>query len=333
MSEKRKNNSIDTEKIRTSVPVLQDLSEPETSAEKAKGFIRDFINRFRSRRSTAKKEPFKANPKVVFAILGIICAALIILSSIFDQVAAPFRTAASYLIVPAQSGINVVGSWLADRFDEFRTLQDLSEENRALREENDRLKAENNDLIQENSEIERYRELLELKNEYRNFETTAAQIISKDPSKWFSTFTINKGTEQGIARNMNVVAHGGLVGVISEVGRNYAVVRTVIDDSSNISAMFERSTDLCVVSGNLSSMEDNVIDFSDASVSVELSEGTSVVTSNVSSIYLPGLLIGYISDYKIDGNELTQSGHITPVVDFEDLSEVLIILQLKETMD
>ena len=206
-------------------------------------------------------------------------------------------------------------------------------ENRKLQDQIDELMAENNDLRQQSDKLERYEEILELRSEYADYDTVAAEIISKDASKWFSTFTISKGTNHGLQKNMNIVAHGGLVGVITDVGPNYAVVRTIINDSSNISAMFENGTDLCVVSGNLISMENNLIDFSEASVTVEINEGDAVVTSNVSSIYLPGLLIGYVADHKIDGNELTQSGHVTPVVDFDNLSEVLVITKLKEISD
>lgn len=298
-----------------------------------KSSFKDFLNRFRIHKASGKKEPFKANPKILFAILAVLCVALIILSSIFEQVAAPFKTAASYLIVPSQSGINKVGSWLSDRFDEFKGLQNLAEENRQLQARIDELLAENNELRQQSDKLARYEEILELRSEYENYDTIAAEIISKDASKWFSSFIISKGTNHGIQKNMNVVAHGGLVGVITDVGSNYAIVRTIINDSSNISASFESKTDLCVVSGNLVSMEDNLIDFSEASVTVEINEGDAVVTSNVSSIYLPGLLIGHVADHQIDGNELTQSGHVTPVVDFDNLSEVLVITKLKEITD
>ena len=314
-------------------PRLKNLTEPESGSDKAKHFLKDFLNNFKIHRSPGKKEPFKANPRILFAVLGGICAALIILSAVYEPIARPFRTAASFIVVPAQNGINIVGSWMSDRLDDLRSRQDLAEENRALRKTNEELRSMNNELRQQSDKIERYEELLDLKSEYSNYDTIAAQIISKDASKWFSSFTVNKGSNHGVMQNMNVVAQGGLVGVVSEVGPTYSTIRTVINDSSSISAMFEYSTDLCIVRGNLTSMENNIIDFSDASVTVSLSEGDAVVTSNVSSIYLPGLLIGYITDFRTDGNELTQSGHIRPVVNFDNMSEVLIITKLKETSD
>ncbi len=312
---------------------LNDYTEPPTTGEKTKFYLKDFLNNFKIHKSPGKKEPVKANPKILFAILAIICAVLIILSSIFESVAKPFKSAAAVVVVPAQGGINVVGTWLSQKLSVLNTMAALAEENAELKREISELRGTNNQLRLENEEVKRYEALLDLKNEYSDYETIAAKIIAKDASKWFSSFTINKGENDGIKQNMNVVAKGGLVGVVSDVGPNFATVRSVINDDSNISAMFDYSTDICMVNGNLTSMADNIIDFSSASVTVEIEVGDAVVTSNVSSIYLPGLLIGYVTDFATDGNELTQSGHIAPVVDFENLSEVLVINQLKETSD
>lgn len=314
-------------------PGLIDITEGPAPAEKTRRKLADFLNNFKIHKSPGKKEPFKANPKILFGILIAICIVLIILSALFEQVARPFKTAASYFVIPAQSGINVVGTWLTDQFDRFNTIENLTAEIEELKKTNEELRAENRELLQENSEVERMKSMLALKDEYSDYETVAVKIISKDASKWFSTFTVNKGTNDGIQKNMNVVAQGGLVGVVTDVGPNFSTVRTVINDDSNISAVFEYTTDLCVISGNLTAMQDYVIDFSNASINADIHVGDAVVTSNVSSIYLPGLLIGYVNDYQTDGNELTQSGHITPIVDFDNLSEVLIITRLKETHD
>lgn len=312
---------------------LVDLTEDPTAGEVAGSRLKSFLNNFRIHKAPWKKEPFKFNPKVLFAILAIICVAFIVFSALNENVSRPLKNAASYVVVPAQGGINVLGSWLSKRIDELRSIQNLSDENDKLRKEIDELKFENNQLKQQNSEMDQLQRLVDLKNEYQDYDTIAAKIISKDGSKWFSSFTVNKGSADGVKKNMNVVAQGGLVGVVSDVGINYATVRTVINDDSSISAMFEFTSDLCFVNGNISTMDENMIDFTNTSITVDIAKGDAVLTSNVSSIYLPGLLIGYVKDYHTDGNELTQSGHITPVVDFDNLTEVLIINQLKETSD
>ena len=83
----------------------------------------------------------------------------------------------------------------------------------------------------------------------------------EDSGNWFSTFTIDKGSKDGIAADMNVMAGSGLVGIVTEVGPTWAKVRSIIDDSSNVSAMVLSTSDRCIVSGDLSLMSDNQIRF------------------------------------------------------------------------
>lgn len=167
--------------------------------------------------------------------------------------------------------------------------------------------------------------------DYAQFNKVGAEIISKDPGNWYSTFVINKGTRHGLAVDMNVMADGGLVGIITEVGDNWATVRSIIDDESNVSAMIANTSDHCTVTGNLTLINSGKIDFSQLAIEEgTVSVGEAVVTSNVSEKYQTGLLIGYISDMTLDSNNLTTSGTIIPAVDFKHLREVLVITDLKQ---
>ena len=187
----------------------------------------------------------------------------------------------------------------------------------------------------EQSELETLQELYELDQTYSSYKTTGARVIARGSNNWFQTFTIDKGSDDGIKINMNVIAGSGLVGIVTDVGKNYAVVQSVIDDTSNVSAMIDSTGDHCIVSGDLELMsENNMIRFTDLEDSDdEVEVGSAVVTSNISSKYVPGLLIGYITDIDGDTNHLTKSGRLTPVVDFKHLQDVLVILQLKESGD
>ena len=312
---------------------IKDINEPEQASEKARRSARVFFEKFKKHGPKNRRAPKKVNSKVLFIILAFICAALIILTAVNEKFAQPFKYAASLIITPAQSGINAIGSWLSDEIDGFRSMEELKEENEALKEQIDELTAENTLLQSQDDELSRLKELLELQDVYSQYETTAAQVVAVDSSGWFSTFTINKGSADGIEKNMNVITKDGLVGLVTDVGLNFSTVRSIIDDESNISAMFQKNSELCIVSGNLTLMDDNLLELSDVSASASISEGDEIVTSNISSVYLPGLLIGYVSSSSLDGSELTQSGYITPVVDFSNISEVLVILELKETSD
>ena len=130
---------------------------------------------------------------------------------------------------------------------------------------------------------------------------------------------------------LNVVAGGGLVGRITSVGPNWSRVTSIISDNSNVSGMTLATGDNLIVSGDLQMMAQGVIPFSKLVDSQDaVAEGDKVVTSDISDKYLPNILIGYISTINKDTNNLTKSGYLTPVVDFEHLSEVLVITDKKQ---
>ena len=138
----------------------------------------------------------------------------------------------------------------------------------------------------------------------------------------------------GIQVDMNVIAGSGLVGIVTRVGDNWAQVRAIIDDMSNVSAQVLSTSDLCFVKGDLQLMETGLIQISQLrDPEGEASIGDTVVTSHVSDKYHSGILIGYINELTLDSNNLTRSGTLTPAVDFEHLHSVLVITDLKQSVD
>lgn len=312
----------------------KDKTVPETNTEKIGKFTKSILSNLKIHKAPDQESFFsRIKPKYVFLTLGLICVLCMILSLTVENFSKPFKAVANVIIVPAQEGINNIGLWISDQLDRQSDIVALNEENAQLKEEIDELTAENNTLKQYEASLKELEDLLELKNTYTEYETVAAQIVSKNSDKWFSTFTINKGSNDGIEVDMNIVAEGGLVGIVTDVGPNYSTCRSIIDDGNNVSAMLRDSSDICVVTGSLTLMESNLISFSDLSYDAEIYDGCAVVTSQVSSKYLPDLLIGYVESYGSDGNGLTISGYITPAVDYEKLAYVLVITQLKETSD
>lgn len=277
-----------------------------------------------------KKNQTSATNRYLLVGLSLFCILMMVFSSFSDKVSGPFKVLANYTVIPLQQGINQIGGWLGDLSDNFETLQQLRTENEKLLEQVDSLVTENSTLQEERYELERLRELYQLDQNYSDYEKTAAHVIGKDSGNWFSTFTIDKGSEDGIEVDMNVMAGSGLVGIVVEVGPSWAKVRSIIDDSSNVSGMVLSTSDRCIVSGDLSLMDDGQIRFEQMENNEnEVSVGDQIVTSYISDKYLQGILIGYVSEVTVDSNNLTRSGYITPAVNFKDLQEVLVITTTK----
>ena len=279
-----------------------------------------------------KGEKFTLPGKYLLFILTILCTWLIVITFNTNFLSAPISAAGGFLLIPLQDGISKAGDWLSTRSEELVQIRYLLNENEELKAQVDELTMENIRLQQDRYELTNLRELYDLDAQYDEYDKVGARIIAKDAGNWFHSFVINKGYEDGLAIDMNVLAGSGLVGRIIDVGPNWAKVMSIIDDNSNTSGMVLSTSDNLVVRGSLVLYADGLISFEMLIDSADrVVEGDKIVTSNVSDKYLPGILIGYISSITVDSNNLTKSGMITPAVDFEHLEEVLVITELKQT--
>ena len=272
----------------------------------------------------------KLKSKHLLIIFISICVILMGLSLLSERTRGPFRYIAGYTVIPMQKGLNRLGGWAADFTQNFSTLRELREENRKLQKQIDDLTVENSELTLNQKELTRLEELYKLDQNYGDYPKVGARVIASNTSNWFDTFTIDKGRKDGIKVNMNVIAGSGLVGIVTEVGPNWAAVRSIIDDLSYVSGMMLTSGDKCMIRGDLKLAGTGKLRFEDLPVNKnEVPEGEQVVTSYISNKYLQGILIGYVTEVKKDENGLTRYGYLTPAADFSDLQDVLVITETK----
>ena len=278
-----------------------------------------------------KKKQSKFPAKYVLLIMTILCA-VIIGCSLKTSGSGPVSAAAGAVLAPMQKGVNQLGSGLTNLREHLRTKKTLEKENEELRTQLADAQQNLNQVQLNQKELDNLKSLYDMDQNYADYDKIAANVIGKDAGNWFSVFLIDRGSNDGITVGMNVLADGGLAGIVIQVGPNYAKVRSIIDDNSNVSARNLSTSDLCVVSGSLKTMnESSLIDFDDLRDKEDQAKvGDQIVTSNISDMFLEGIPIGYITDIKTDSNNLTKSGHIATIVDFEHLDDVFVILQTKD---
>ncbi len=279
-----------------------------------------------------RRKKSSISPRYILIALSLLCIVLSILSFRYEEKFAPIKTAVGNTISPMQKGINSIGIWISEKADMFTTMQELVAENKELKEQLDNISYENKILQQEKYELESLRELYELDEKYASYPKVAARVISKDSNNWYNQFCIDKGSDDGIAVNMNVMAGNGLVGIVTEVGSNWSKVRTIIDDKSNVSGMSLKTSDICNIKGNLELIDEGLIEIELVDKNADIQVGDEIVTSHISDKFLQGILIGYVQNIKIDANNMTQSGYITPAVSFDSLDTVLVITELKKEL-
>jgi rod shape-determining protein MreC len=281
-----------------------------------------------------KKTKFTFKSKYILAILTVFCLGMILLTFTTDVSTGPLKTVSGIVIMPLQKGINKVGTWLTSNQNYFKRQGDLVAKNKELEERINELVDENSHLLANQSELESLREIFKLAENYKQFDTVGATIISNDTGNWYDTFTIDKGSDQGIQKDMNVIAGNGLVGIIIEVGPKWSTVRPIINDVMAVSAQVDPLRDQCTVSGDLLLKDEGKLRITGLTDREDIvTIGDKVVTSNISTKYHEGILIGAIDKLELDPNNTTKSGTIIPAVDFNHLSKVLVITKLKDTYD
>lgn len=268
--------------------------------------------------------------KNILIALTVLCCFFIGTSFFTDTLTKPLKKCVSMVVIPVQKGMNNIGFWV---YDKYQTLQEISvvlDENKELKSKVDDLTEENNQLRQDTYELSRLRELYQLDEKYTGYTKVGARIIEVTADNWSKAFKVDKGSDDGIKKDMNVIAGGGLVGIVTEVGKNYSIIKTIIEDNNSVSGMLIDTNETCIVEGDIEQSDSGLVKLTHFKSDMTVRDGDKIVTSNISDKYLQGILIGYAKDVTPDSNNLTQSGYLVPAVDFNNLQEVLIITEMKK---
>ena len=271
-------------------------------------------------------------PKRILLAVVFFCVVLTATSFFTDKLITPVRNAFSYIVVPIQNGINSIGSVLVDNDNKKKTIEELQAQNKELESELESLKAENEALKGDEDELSTLRNFYSMESQLASYTKVGARVIGTTSTNWNQSFTIDQGSKNGIKVDMNVITDKGLVGIVTEVYDSYSVVTTMIADNSNVSAMDERTKDLCIVEGDITLMDSGIVKLSRIKTNAQMQSGDKVVTSNISSKYLPGLLVGYVKDITTDDSGLSKSGNLIPAADFDHLTDVIVITTTKEQL-
>lgn len=252
---------------------------------------------------------------VLLSIVTYFSANSSVFNNIVGTIATPFRT---------------VGTVVANQFSEwgayFTDFDEMKSENERLKQENARLESEIRQAQHDREENKLLRELLKLREQRRDLTFESALIIERDVSNWASVFTINKGTMHAVAVGDCVVdSNGNLVGLITEVGLNWATVRTILDSESGVGAMVFRSGSTAVAEGDFALMSDGLLTLNYLTAASNVMTGDLILTSGLGN-YLPSqLVIGYVEELRMNDDGLSRYAVIRPEMDLKELTQVFVI--------
>lgn len=232
---------------------------------------------------------------------------------------------------PAVSGVSAVAVSVRDFFLKLFGARDVDREYEALKARVQQLEVANQLMQDLQLENERLMKLFNFKEQYPNYEYIPARVIGRESDSWFFYFMLNRGTNDGVEKNMPVVNESGMVGTIIEAGPTWCKVMAIIDRMSAISVVVELSRDQGMAHGSGDPQgSDPACTIEHLTSQAEVVPGDKVVTSDFDGYTIKGIPVGTISEVS-RGQEKVAT--LIPYVDFAHLENVLIIRKEKKAGD
>ena len=250
------------------------------------------------------------------------------LMSVFSYTSSPLANAANVIASPFRSAYTSIADWFNDKQNYYRDTTGLEEENAALKRRLAEMEAAIRQAEKDSAENERLKQLLGLQSQRPDLtgDLQAAMITEHTVTNWTSSLTIDKGTSHGLEVNDCVISEtGALVGLISEVGTNWATVLTLVDTDTSLGAQVFRTGDLGLAQGDFSLMGKNRLRLEYLPADCTLLGGDLIVTSGLGGFYPAGLVIGSVTEVQVDDSGATSYAVLAPAVEFRQLSEVFVI--------
>lgn len=250
---------------------------------------------------------------------------LLILSGVVFVVLAFYIPLSKYIkptIVSLQSATLEFSQDVSSHARQFLRFQDLTEENRILKQKINKLTGQLVQLQEDSLENQRLRKLLSLPQR-QTLRTQTALVMGKDSSNWTRTVLLNKGTASGIKKGLPVVLGTNLVGKVIEAASHVSKVILIIDFNSKVPAKIVRSREEGVVFGTYQPWRAGC---KMKYIQGEIKPGDQVITSGLGGVYPKGLLIGEVRAVEVDNSKLYKIAEIQPLVELENLEEVMIII-------
>ena len=271
------------------------------------------------------KHYFTTKVKIVLVLAVLLAAALAIVSNLTGMSLPDMWVKG--ILTPIQSGAKALTNQAEQMYSYMFKYEALAAENAELKEKLAKMEDDARSADSLQRENDRLRALLDLKDAHEDYELVDAYVISWSSNEWSSTFTVNRGSNVGIEEGMcAITANGEVVGLVTEVGSNYAVVKTLLDSSLEISATISSSGYNGMVQGAYTSGIAGKLRMDYLPSSSIIRNNDQVVTSG-STVYPRDLIVGYVIDAGFDDTGVAKFAILEPAADIDNLEQVFILTQ------
>ena len=270
-------------------------------------------------------KPFKNKLAVTIVLLSVAFCGMIIYSLQSD--ANGISSSVSTVVSPLQKIVYNINSRVKETVDFFLNFSEVKLENEQLKQKNAELA---NELIEYESlkdEVERLREALNFTESRSNYNYVGVNIIGYSGGSLSDGYIIDKGSNDGIAKNMVVVSYKGLVGKVTKVSSNFAVVQSILNENIAVAVMDQQTRDATGVLQGLSDKKDtNMTVVYNLPIDSDVKEGDIIITSGLGKIYPKEIPVGTVVSVQEDNVKVMKSAVVEPFVNFNKLEELFVVI-------
>lgn len=270
-------------------------------------------------------KPFKNKLAVTIVLLSVAFCGMIIYSLQSD--ANGISSSVSTVVSPLQKIVYNINSRVKETVDFFLNFSEVKLENEQLKQKNAELA---NELIEYESlkdEVEHLREALNFTESRSNYNYVGVNIIGYSGSSLSDGYIIDKGSNDGIAKNMVVVSYKGLVGKVTKVSSNFAVVQSILNENIAVAVMDQQTRDATGVLQGLSDKKDtNMTVVYNLPIDSDVKEGDIIITSGLGKIYPKEIPVGTVVSVQEDNVKVMKSAVVEPFVNFNKLEELFVVI-------
>ena len=268
------------------------------------------------------------NRRVILIILAALFVALFaaVGVTVSDTASGRMGNALHTLTVPVRKGMGALVDSLEQMYGYLYKYDRLEQENEELRARVAELETQTREYSTLNEENQELRELLGFTERSEGFQVEEATLLNWSASNFASSFTINRGTSTGLKLNDCIInSSGALIGTVTSVNTNSAVVTTLIDTNISIGAEIRDVHELAVAEGDFRLMKDGKLKLTYLGDGSQLVPGYTVTTSGGSGMYPKGLVIGTVESVQLDSVGFDDYAVVTPAVELDKLTTVYVV--------
>lgn len=274
-------------------------------------------------------KPFKNKLAVTIVVLSVAFLGIIIFS--LKSNSSVISSGVGSVISPLQKLIYNANDKLKESFDFFINFSKVKQENEELAAKNAELEnklVEYNRMKDENTTL---REMFDYSQANQNYNYLGCNIVGYSGGNISNGYVIDKGTNDGVKKDMIVITPQGLVGKVTKSESSYSIVQTILNENIAVASMVESTRETTgILQGATDNKNKNLAVLSNIPIDSEIKEGDVILTSGLGGMYPKEIRIGEVVSVEIDTVGIMKKAVVKPYVDFNKLEGLFVVVPKEE---